>query len=248
MVKSSLRKSIGSLCLNKTQLATFVTETEGILNSRPLIYVDEDINSANAITPNHFLSPMNKVGTPALNGNIEDEDQQDEDFSPRRETSAEVLIRIWKKGQSHLDRLWKLWYGHYVLSLRERYQKSIKGSKHTSTCEPRIGEIVHIKEDSPRGKWRMGKLEELIQSNDTEIRAAKVRMSNGNLLKRPLNLLYPMELAESTETEQPKDIEMDKEIEKECIQEEYPTRSKSKRVASKNAKAKIRLLAREENI
>ena len=94
----------------------------------------------------------------------------------------------------------------------------------------------------------MGKLEELIQSNDTEIRAAKVRMSNGNLLKRPLNLLYPMEIAESTETDQPKDIEMDKEIEKECIQKECPTRSKSKRVASKNAKAKIRLLAREENI
>ena len=80
----------------------------------------------------------------------------------------------------------------------------------------------------------MGKFEELNQSNDAEIRTTKVRMSNGRLMKRP-----------STETKQPNDIEMNEEIDKECIKAECPKRSKFKRVAS-NDQPKIRLLLREE--
>ena len=192
MVKSSLRKSVGSQCLTKNNYLGL----EPKLNSRPLIYADEDINSANAITLNHFLSPVSKVGTPVLNNNDDNMvDQEAENFSPKREKPAETLMKIWKKGQFHLDRLWKIWYGHlwYVLSLRERYQLRIKESKKKANCKPKIGEEVHIKEDSPQSKWKLEKLEHLIQGNDGEIRAAKVRMTNGSLLKRPLILLYPME-------------------------------------------------------
>ena len=39
----------------------FATEPEGKLSSRPLIYIDENIRSANAITPNHFLTPDKPV-------------------------------------------------------------------------------------------------------------------------------------------------------------------------------------------
>ena len=48
----------------------------------------------------------------------------------------------------------------------------------------------------------MGKLEQLIQSNDREIRATKVRISNSSLLKRALNLLYLIELAGINESAQ----------------------------------------------
>ena len=34
-----------------------------------------------------------------------------------------------------------------------------------------VGQIVHIK-DASRSKWRMGKIAQLIQSRDNEIRAA----------------------------------------------------------------------------
>ena len=47
--------------ITRTQLSTIITEVEAILNSRPLNYVDEDINSATALTPNDFLSPYSKV-------------------------------------------------------------------------------------------------------------------------------------------------------------------------------------------
>lgn len=48
----------------------------------------------------------------------------------------------------------------------------------------------------------MGKLEQLIQSNDREIRTTKVRISNSSLLKRALNLLYLIELAGINESTQ----------------------------------------------
>ena len=54
IVKSALRKAIGKKHLTKTQFKIFTTESEGVINSRPLVYVDDDINSANAITPMHF--------------------------------------------------------------------------------------------------------------------------------------------------------------------------------------------------
>ena len=61
--------------------------------------------------------------------------------------------------------------------------------------KPKIPDKVHIKEDSPQGQRKLGKLEQLIQNDDVEINAAKVRISNWSLSKRSLNVLHPMELA-----------------------------------------------------
>ena len=66
MVKSSLRKAIGRTYLTKTQFTTFTKESQGKINSKPLVYIDDDINSTNAIAPMHFLSLNPKIGTPSL--------------------------------------------------------------------------------------------------------------------------------------------------------------------------------------
>ena len=245
MVKSSLRKSIGPLCLTKTQLNTFVIEAESILNSRPLVYVNEDIESSNTITPSNFLNPIPKLGTPVLDNDNEIDEKDDEDYIEGRETSAEKLLKLWKRGQAHLNRLWKVWYQEYVLSLRERYQYSIKESRSTSDSYPSVGEIVHIKEDAPRGMWKMGKIEQLIKSNDGEIRAAKVKISNGHVLKRPLNLLYPMELAESTTHKEVIGNKTDGEKGRNDIPTKNETkdkpRTRPRRNAYKNANEMIRI-------
>ena len=152
-----------------------------------------------------------------------------------------------------MDRLWKIWYGNYAFSLRERYQLPIKESKKKLSCKPKIGEIVHLKKDSSRSKWKLGKFEQSIQSNDGEIRAAKVRMSNGSLLKRPLNLLYPMELAGTNETNHSNNMaeneeEMEGTNQDNNFDDDIPKRSRSKLIASKNSQANTRLqLCREDN-
>ena len=56
VVKRSLRKAIGKVCLTNEQLLTFIKEAEAVSNSRPLVYVDEDINSKFTLTSSHFLT------------------------------------------------------------------------------------------------------------------------------------------------------------------------------------------------
>ena len=63
--KMALKKSIGRLQLTQTQLHTIITEVEGVIKSRPLVYVDNDIERK-IFTPMHFLSLNTKNGTPTL--------------------------------------------------------------------------------------------------------------------------------------------------------------------------------------
>ena len=54
LVKRSLRKAKGKLCVTHDQLLTVLKEAESIINSRPLVYVGDDINSGVTLTPAHF--------------------------------------------------------------------------------------------------------------------------------------------------------------------------------------------------
>ena len=63
IVKRSLRKAIGKVCLTSEQLLTILKEAEAVINSRPLVYVVEDINSYMTLTPANFLTlkPQNRI-------------------------------------------------------------------------------------------------------------------------------------------------------------------------------------------
>ena len=87
LVKRSLRKAICKLCLTCNQLLTVLKETEAIINSQPLIYVGDDINSGTPLTPAHFLSLNPNVGL----SNFAPEDDYDISFNPKV-NSAETLI------------------------------------------------------------------------------------------------------------------------------------------------------------
>ena len=95
----------------------------------------------------------------------------------------------------------------------------------------------------------MGRIDELIVSNDGKIRAAKIKTANGQVLKRPLNLLHPMELSEyksnnstkvvSDTTDDKKNFPIDEQME--AIKPRRSTRE-----SSKNARIKIQLQASNE--
>ena len=61
IVKRSLRKAIGKVCLTSEQLLTILKEAEAVINSRPLVYVGEDINSYLTLSPAHFLTLNPKI-------------------------------------------------------------------------------------------------------------------------------------------------------------------------------------------
>ncbi|XP_068689201.1 uncharacterized protein [Montipora foliosa] len=125
----------------------------------------------------------------------EDEQLQDPDFVEKL-SSAKKLLETWKKGQKHLNTFWKLWFDEYVLSLPERSQKYLKAPRVQAKVQPTKGDVVLLKESSPRGTWKLAMIEEIITSKDNEVRAATIRTATGKLLNRPLNFLCPLECAE----------------------------------------------------
>ena len=186
-VKIALKKTIGRKCLSYVQLETLLTEVEAVLNSRPLCYVGDESDKGHMITPNHFLSMNQSSGIIDIDYDIDDPE------FVRKLSSKDNLILSWKKGQNILNNFWECWKNEYLQSLRERYQREIKCNGKESKDEPKVNDIVLIKDNLPRGTWKLAKICELIESFDGNVRSAKVKTSKGKMLRRPLNLLYPIE-------------------------------------------------------
>ena len=175
LLKRSLRKAIGKLCLTYNQLLTILKEVEAVVNSRPLVYIEDDINSSMTLTPSHFLTLNPTIGIPTY-----DADDNDHDFSPN-ESSTDKLVLKWKKGLRHVQRFWKIWRDEYLTSLRERTQTRLREAKKRSQKQAQIGDVVLIKDDLPRGNWRIGKITELMTSFDNQVRAAKIKLASNGL-------------------------------------------------------------------
>lgn len=187
IVKRNLRKSIGRLCLTRIQLETLVIEVEAVVNSRPLVYVGEDISSDKALTPADFLSLNTLHGTPSL---TVAEEQTLQNLSTK-----DHLLAMWKKGQTHLERFWTLFRDDYLLSLRERYQSVLKAQHKTSCDAPMVGDVVLIQDHLPRGSWKTGRIQSLYTSKDGCVRSATVRLPNGQTLNRSVTHLFPIEVS-----------------------------------------------------
>ena len=78
----------------------------------------------------------------------------------------------------------------------------LKAPRIQATFAAKVGHVVLIKDDMPRGCWRVGKITELIGSGDGNIRSAKILLPTRKLINRPLNLLYPIECSEEEEIHQ----------------------------------------------
>ena len=227
LVKRSLRKAIGKLCLTGNQLLTVLKETEAIINSRPLVYVGDDINSGTPLTPAHFLSLNPNIGLP----NFSPDDDYDFNFNPKV-NSAEAFIAGWKKGLKHLDKFWQVWRNEYLLSLRERTQTKLKSPRVQTPTAAKVGHIVLIKDNLPRGCWRIGRITELISSRDQHVHSAKVLLPSKKVIGRPLNLLYPIECSEKEEVE-------DKQKRKDPAVTYSGERSQPRRLAAVRARRQI---------
>ena len=97
-----------------------------------------------------------------------------------------------------------MWRDEYLLSLRERTQNTLKSGRIQSQLLSSEGDVVLIKDDLPRGCWRLGKIISLVSSLDGRIWSAKVSLCSGRVITRPLNLLYPVEASENCTSEQDK--------------------------------------------
>ena len=157
------------------------------MNSQQLVYVGDNINSHITLTPSHFLTLNPRTSIPEC-----DIDNADSDYSPNV-YSTDKLLQNWRKGLQHLDRFWKIWRDDYLTSLRERTQTKLKEGKKKSQYVAKVGDVLLIKDDLSRGNWQLGRVTDLLKSNDNHTQAAKVLFPTNRVIIWPLHLLYPVE-------------------------------------------------------
>lgn len=87
LVKYSMRKTIARQILQYDDFNTLI-ETEAVINSRPLTYVNEEVEFK-VLRPVDFLLHNAKNGFPSLK-----EDYEDPEYDP---DNRERLIDIWRK-------------------------------------------------------------------------------------------------------------------------------------------------------
>ena len=181
LVKRCLKKVLGNAKLSYEELESVLIETEGVLNSRPLTYVYDELSEA-PLTPSHLV-----IGRRLL------------EQSPYTNSAMNTLARR----ERYLNRL----LTHFRSRLKKEYLTGIREYQKLKGREPKrmiqVGDVVHIYADkTPRQQWRMGKVEKLLKGRDNMVRAAEVITVDNSLrrilMKRPIQKLYPLEVDTSS--------------------------------------------------
>ena len=108
-----------------------------------------------------------------------------------------------------LGHFWKRWRAEYLLELRNAHCR-VKRAIGSSLVS--VGDLVLVHDEGhPRSHWKLGKVERILKSKDGQNRGAEVRVkakkSKRSLLRRPLQLLYPLEVSCAvSETAQPEPV------------------------------------------
>lgn len=189
MVKVCMRTTLQKHLLTDNQLNTIVKEIEAVINSRPLTYVDEELD--------HILKPSDFI---AMGRTIAIETNSDGPL-PEGTQAKKDLVNSWKKGIVILDEFKKMFIDRYLLSLRERYSHSHKQPRCTSKLEPSVNQIVQIKGDTKnREDWKVGKIISLVKGTDNRCRVAQVKVGD-KVFTRSLAQLYPLEMEDEASNE-----------------------------------------------
>ena len=177
--KTCIRKVLGGAYLTYEEMHTVLTETEAVINSRPLTYLHTDSEDPSPLTPAHFLIGQRITTLPSRPIHV----------SETRKVDGEQLTRRWNYRRRLVNNFWNRWKTEYLMELRSAHC--------TSMVKPvlfKIGDLVLIHEDKlPRHMWKMGRVEEVFHGRDN-VRACSIRLSTRMLIRRPIQLLYHLEV------------------------------------------------------
>ena len=171
MVKSTkrcLRKTIGQSRFSFDELHTIIVEIEGIINSRPISYLDSD-DVEEPLTPSHLL-----VGRRLLNlpDKLTHYEEGDEEF----EVTDEAMQRRARHLNSVLNHFWRWWSKEYLLELRDAHRQWHPTNTLATT---KIGDVVLLHDqDHPRGFWKMAKVQKILSGRDGHTRGAVLKVAS----------------------------------------------------------------------
>lgn len=168
-VRKILRALLGEQIVSDESLRTLTTEVQGILNSRPMTPVSSDPRDLEPITPNHLLLLRSNLNLPP--GVFSKEDM----YSRRR----------WRQVQYLSDIFWKRWLKEYLPTLHER-SKWLKPRPSLA-----IGDLVLIVDENVhRGKWPLGRVEEVFRGKNGFVRSARIHTSLTTFIRPVTKLCF----------------------------------------------------------
>ena len=147
-----------------------VVLAEQTLNNRPLTSVTECIDDLDTITPNMLLNVSPCLPLPIV---------ADSEYH-----------RKWFKNVFHISGvLWRRFLSEYILALQDR-QRWLKPAR----CFTVNDLVLLIDEAMPRGKWPLGRVIEVVVSEDGLVRTVVLKTSSG-VYRRPANKCVLLEAA-----------------------------------------------------
>ena len=157
--------------LTDPQLYTFLTETENIVNSRPLTHVSDHVDDMEALTPNHILLGLHRNWASISN-------TDERDITSRKQ---------WRQVQALRAQFWSRWTKEYLPTLTKRtcWRKDVPNMK--------VGELVLVQDDDiKRGKWPLARVIRVMPGRDGIVRVAEIKTRSG-VYTRPTSKLLRLE-------------------------------------------------------
>lgn len=154
-------------------LCSMVTETENIVNSRPLTYVPLDNENSDVLTPNHFLLGNSNGMKPLAT----------------YDDTPIALKSTWLYSQQWAEIFWRKWLAEYMPNL------TCRTKWHLKTRPLSVGDLVIVVDPTcPRNVWLRGKVIEVKVAQDGQVRSAKIQTSRG-IIERPVIKLAVLDVA-----------------------------------------------------
>ena len=159
-----------SQSLNDESLHTLLTETEAIINSRPLtVDTINDPNSLKPLSPSNLLTMKSKVVLPP----------------PGSFSSADLYSKKrWRRVQHIANEFWSRWRKEFLQSLQKRWSKPARNYQ--------VNDVVLLKDDSlfvERNSWPMARVKEVYPGSDGILRVVKLMLPDRSCLNRPITKL-----------------------------------------------------------
>ncbi|XP_065051285.1 uncharacterized protein LOC135680959 [Rhopilema esculentum] len=175
IMKRSLSKTIGRKLLTFPELEEVLLDVECTMNNRPLCYQGEEFEHQ-VITPNILLRGKPEVLL---------EEDLDKLAQGTQLTKRIIFTRKSK------EQLRKRWISEYLYALEERKRRFGGGAD----IIPKTGAVVLLKEDTKnKSLWKLGRVIGSIHGRDAVVRGLKLKLGNGNIVERPLQLVCDMEI------------------------------------------------------
>ena len=196
------------------------------------MYLYNDIEEGSPLTPSHFLCGRRLLNIPECQKNKDELD--DPDFFPV--SSKKGISKSLKIRNANMRTFWSCWRKEYLVNLRE-YNQVQRRKMSKNEKNPCVGDVVLLSDQIPRSQWKLAKIIELIPGKDGIVRAAQIRTSNGSILQRAIQHLYPLEIQDEESNE---NDEVTNDIQGDTDRVEAVPRSKPRREAAIDAMRKIR--------